>query len=291
MNQSVAKESFMIGQIIFSVSFLAAIFFLAFTLKIEGMGFISNMNALMIIVGGTFFATFMIYPWRQLSGAIQVFKNAVGSQKAMNSIIQSIVNLARSYRKGWGIRDMEDQANHLPPGLLKTGMEMIAYNYSRDKIQQILQQKVSGTYSQYELAEKMLQNMARLALSLGMVGMVVNMIRVFEYVNNFQVFIVYMALPFLSLFYGLILGNLCLIPFRNKLRDFMTQEKLRLEIIQEGILSLYDQEHPRIIQYKLETLQTKMEILSRTPITPKVELLSPHEVNSEVKRMEPILNN
>jgi chemotaxis protein MotA len=63
-----------------------------------------------------------------------------------------------------------------------------------------------------------------------------------------------MAIALLSTFYGVVLANICFVPLSNKLREFIDQDLLRMDIIQEGILDIYDLEHPRAIQYKLETL-------------------------------------
>ena len=60
-------------------------------------------------------------------------------------------------------------------------------------------------------------------------------------------------------------ANLCFIPLSNKLRDFMDQEQSRLELIQEGILDVYDAENPTAIERKLEALSTSDFKPSRIP--------------------------
>lgn len=57
----------------------------------------------------------------------------------------------------------------------------------------------------------------------------------------------------------------------------MGQDELRMEMIREGILDLHDHEHPRAIQYKLETLTRAMGTPDRNSIRPKLVLLSPYE--------------
>jgi flagellar motor component MotA len=67
------------------------------------------------------------------------------------------------------------------------------------------------------------------------------------------------------------------VPLSNKLKEFMDQEELRLEMVQEGILDLYDHEHPRAIQYKLETLTKNTGTPDRPSTRPKLLLLTPYE--------------
>jgi chemotaxis protein MotA len=249
------KEMFMVPQIVFSLFLSIGIFFLAFTLEVGKMGLGSNLNALMIVLGGTFSATLMAYPWKRLVWTAHIVKRAYISQNEIDWTIDAIVTLARTYRKS-GIRSLERLAEEIPDGLLKTGVELIAYSYTKDKIEQILEKEAQMSYSQYETAYKILYNMARLAPALGLTGTIVNLIRVFGHINDSQSLIGYMAIALLSTFYGVVLANLCFIPLSNKIKEFMDQEQIRLELIQEGILDVYDEENPKAIEYKLEALSS-----------------------------------
>jgi chemotaxis protein MotA len=86
-----------------------------------------------------------------------------------------------------------------------------------------------------------------------------------------------MAIALLSTFYGVVLANVCFVPLSNKLRESMDQNELQMDIIQEGILDLFDQENPRAIRYKLETLSATMGMSNRVPNRPKLVLLPSHE--------------
>jgi chemotaxis protein MotA len=246
----------MVPQIVFSVFLSVGIFLLAFNLEVGKMGLGSNLNALMIVLGGTFSATLIAYPWKRVVWTAHVLKRAFTSQDEVDWTIDAVVNLARTYRKN-GIRSLEKMAEEIPDGLLKTGVELIAYNYTRDKIEQVLQKEAQMGYSQYETAYKILYNMARLAPALGLTGTIVNLIRVFGHINDSQSLIGYMAIALLSTFYGVVFANLCFVPLSNKIREFMDQEQVRLELIQEGILDVFDGENPKAIEYKLEVLSSQ----------------------------------
>jgi len=86
-----------------------------------------------------------------------------------------------------------------------------------------------------------------------------------------------MAVALLCTFYGVILANLCFVPLSNKLRETMDHDELRMEMIQEGILDLYDHQHPKAIQYKLETMTRATAAGERHPARPKLVLLSAYE--------------
>ncbi|MBI5584288.1 MAG: MotA/TolQ/ExbB proton channel family protein [Deltaproteobacteria bacterium] len=266
----------MIGQMIFSLLLLGAIFGAAFNLEVVELGIASNLNALMIVLGGTLAATLMAYPAKKMLWTLQLVKKSFGSREEVAWTIETLVNLARIFRKG-GIRALEQQGNSLPSGMIKTGVELITYHYNREKIDQIIHKEALCIYGQYETAHKILINMARLAPALGLAGTIINLIRIFDHIQNPQSLIGYMAIALLSTFYGVVLANLCFVPLSNKLKEFMDQDELRMELIQEGILDLYDQEHPRAIKYKLETLSGAMATPHRSDLRPQLVLVSPHD--------------
>jgi chemotaxis protein MotA len=266
----------MIAQTICSILLLITMFLLEFNMEVTEMGLASNLNALMIVLGGTFFATLIAYPWGRLVFTARLLKKTFAGSSEIASTIQTIVNLARIYRKK-DIRSLEQEVNHLPPGLIKIGVELIAYKYSRENIEQVLQSEAISAYNQYATSHKILSSMARLAPALGLAGTIVCLIRIFGHIDNQQGLIGYMAVALLCTFYGVILANLCFVPLSNKLKEFMDQDELRMEMIKEGILDLYDHEHPRSIQYKLETLARAMGTPDRTSTRPKLVLLSPYE--------------
>lgn len=266
----------MIVQAVCSFLFLVAIFLLEFNLDVREMGLASNLNALLIVLGGTLFATLIAYPREKLVATAGLLKRSFAGDGETDTTIRTIVNLARIYRSK-DIRSLEREVSSLPAGLLRIGVELICYQYNRDNVEQIMQREASSTFNGYATSFKILHSMARLAPALGLAGTIVSLIRIFGQIGNPQNLIGYMAVALLCTFYGVILANLCFVPLSNKLKEFMDQEELRLEMVQEGILDLYDHEHPRAIQYKLETLTKNAGTPDRPATRPKLLLLTPYE--------------
>jgi chemotaxis protein MotA len=266
----------MIGQTVAAIISLLTIFFLAFNIEVSELGFISNLNAIMIVLGGTFFATLLAFPLKKLSLTVHFLHKSFKSRDEIKWTIHSIVNLARINKRS-GIRSLEAEGNKLPPGLIKTGIELITYQFARNNIEEILRKEAVFNCSQYETAHKILTSMAKLAPAMGLAGTIVNLIRIFGHISNPQSLMSYMAIALLSTFYGVVLANICFVPLSNKLREFMDQDLLRMDIIQEGILDIYDLEHPRAIQYKLETLAG----ISINPYPAQVTIAAPLRASQE----------
>ncbi|SEM06111.1 chemotaxis protein MotA [Syntrophus gentianae] len=245
----------MIPQIIFSIFLSIAIFFVAFHLELETVGFASNLSALGIVFGGTLAATLLAYPWRRLLWTAELLKKAFSAKDEMDWTRNTIVNLARTYQKS-GIRALENMGEKLPDGYLKTAVGYISYQYSKEEVEQILKKEAHILYNRYEASDKILCSMARLAPALGLTGTIVSLIRTFGHITDTSGLVGYMGIALLSTFYGVVLANLCLMPLSNRLREFMDQEGIRLDLIQEGILDLYDMENPIAMKYKLESLSS-----------------------------------
>jgi chemotaxis protein MotA len=266
----------MIGQTIISLILLITIFLLAFNIEVNELGLISNLNAIMIVLGGTFVATLLAFPLKKLLLTIHFLKKSFNYHKETHWTINTIVNMAR-INKRKGIRSLETEGNNLPPGLIKTGIELISYQFTRNNIEEILRKEALFNYSQYETSHKILSSMAKLAPAMGLAGTIVNLIRIFGHISNPQSLMGYMAIALLSTFYGVVLANICFVPLSNKLREFMDQDLLRMDIIQEGILDIYDMEHPRAVQYKLETLAGIQNNHSPYPINAVIPLRTSQE--------------
>jgi chemotaxis protein MotA len=266
----------MIGQMSVSLIFLMTIFFLAFNIEVNELGFVSNLNAIMIVMGGTFFATLLAFPLKKLFLTIHFLKKSFNCHKDIDWTIHTIVNLARINKRN-GIRSLEAEGNKLTSGLIKTGIELITYQFDRNNIEEILRKEALFNYSQYETAHKILSSMAKLAPAMGLAGTIVNLIRIFGHISNPQSLMGYMAIALLSTFYGVVLANICFVPLSNKLREFMDQDLLRMDIIQEGILDIFDLEHPQAIQYKLETLAG----ISITPLPDRISISVPLQTSEE----------
>ena len=106
----------MVPQIITSIILVSGIFFLAFSVSVEKMGLIANLNALLIVLGGTLAATMMVYPWKRMVWTAQLVKRTLGNQNQAEWTIEMIVKMARTYRTN-GIRALEKLGDSIPDGL------------------------------------------------------------------------------------------------------------------------------------------------------------------------------
>jgi chemotaxis protein MotA len=278
-------------QIVFSAVLLTSIFILSFNLDVGGVGLLSNLIALSFVIGGTLAIALMVYPWKRLIGAAMMVKKTFRPLDKPEATILAIVHLARSYRQGWDIRNLERQGKDLPPGPLKTGVELIAFRCDRDQMKQVLQQEAISVQGQYEKGGKMIHHLSQLALSMGLIGTVVHFIRFYGFSMDLQEMTGYAAVAFLSIFYGFLLGKLGLVPLADRMKEFCGEEMFHLDLIQNGILGIQEGEHPRAIRFRLESYLAARNTMDSIPQAPGIEVARPEEVALEGKRIGSILVN
>ena len=80
----------MIVQAVCSFLFLAAIFLLEFNLDVREMGLASNLNALLIVLGGTLFATLIAYPREKLLATAALLKRSFAGDCETDTTIRTI---------------------------------------------------------------------------------------------------------------------------------------------------------------------------------------------------------
>ncbi len=196
--------------------------------------------------------------------------------------------MARLYQGGWEIRNLERAAKDLPPGLLRIGVESIAYQYGRDKIKQGLQREASFMRSQYESAGKVLHDLSQMVIPMDLIGTVTYFVRFLNITRDIHGLLGFSAGAFLRTFYGILFCKLGLHPLTGEVNEFMAEEDFRTELIQEGVLGISDLEHPRVIRFKLENHSSARGAFNQIPPEPEVVLLS-KEVALD-RRIEPVLH-
>ncbi|MCX5919040.1 MAG: MotA/TolQ/ExbB proton channel family protein [Deltaproteobacteria bacterium] len=278
-------------QIVFSSVLLTSIFMLSFNHDAGGVGLVSNLMALAFVVGGTLAIALMVYPWKRLVWTARMVKKTFHPLDKPNATILAIVHLARSYRQGWDIRNLERQGKDLPPGLLKTGVELIACRYDRNKMKQVLYQEATSVLEQYENAVKMIHNLSQLALSLGLIGTFVNFIRFYGSSRDLEELAGYAVAAFLSIFYGVLLGKLGLVLLADRMKGYCSEEMSHLDLVQEGMMGIQDREHPRSIRFRLESHLAPRDTRDSIVQAPEIEIAHPEEVALGSKRIGSVLVN
>ncbi|HSR14037.1 MAG TPA: MotA/TolQ/ExbB proton channel family protein [Thermodesulfobacteriota bacterium] len=281
----------MIWQMILSGFFMAAVLGFSLSLDMDGIGLLSNCAAVVIVLAGTLSAALMVYPWKNLLRTARLIAGSFRPPDAA-ATIQLIVRLAGNYRQGWwDARNLEKRLKEIPPGVLRTGVELIAYQCGKEEIKETLEQEAAIIRGRYVSAGMLLTNLSQVALSFGLLGTVVNFIHFYAASGPARDIGPQTAAAFLSLFYGILLAKLGLAPLAERLKEHMADETFRVALVRVGLNGIHDREHPRVIRFKLESCAAGRDLLPSFARDAGAAIPAPKDAGLDRGRVEPVLNS
>jgi len=219
----------------------------------SGLNLFFNVPSLMIVLGGTFGATMINYPIRDVLSVFRVLRNVFFS-KAWSSqeIIRKFIDLSNRSRRE-GILVLEDSIPYLADRFLAKGLQLAIDGMEPKAILEILETEIAYLQERHRSGAEILTTMAGFFPAMGMIGTLIGLIQMLKTMEDPSTIGPAMAIALLTTFYGAIAANLVCLPMAGKLRKRSKEETLAKEMMVTGILSLANGENPRIIEQKLHS--------------------------------------
>lgn len=216
-------------------------------------------SSIMITLGGTFAATLISYPIKNIIGILKVVKNLFFTKvKDPSEIIGQIIELANIARKE-GLLALEEAAYNLDDPFMQKGILLIVDGTDPELVRNIMETELTFMEERHNQGQAIFETMASLAPAYGMIGTLIGLINMLKTLDDPSSVGPNMAVALVTTFYGSILANLFFTPTANKLKQRSAQEMLYKEIMLEGILSIQAGENPRIIEEKLKAFLSPQE--------------------------------
>ena len=235
------------------IGVVSGIGFILGTILLGGsiMGFV-NIPSILIVVGGTVAATLVGYP---LSDFLGVFKTAMKvfmfKIEKPEDIIANLVEISNKARKG-GLLSIEGDIQTTPDPYLAQALQMTVDGVKTGDIAAIMQKKMSLTKKGLDTGSNMFSSMGAYAPAFGMIGTLIGLVQMLANLDDPSSIGPKMAVAMITTFYGAIMANLFFIPMSDKLAGRNEEEITNMNIIFEGILSIREGEHPKLMEDKLK---------------------------------------
>ncbi len=215
-----------------------------------GIGVLFNLNAFLIVVGGTITALFIGFPIKRITTTVNDIIDTfqVGSTK--NDIAGEIVEIARMHRRA-DLKKLEERVTVAGDAFLKFGINLLINNYKDEEIRNYMEREMASRIVSLNLSQNVLITMARLTPSFGLAGTVISLIKIFRHFQSFEMIIPVMAIALMSTFYGVVLSNLILLPLSAKIKESAITCEEQMQMVIEGIIEVSRGEHPLKIEEKL----------------------------------------
>ncbi len=226
------------------VSFALTVF------KDIGMSMIFNLDAFLIVAGGTTLALFVGFPFKRIRNTVDDIINAYSRRRDRDSVVKDILDISRTYMKT-NIRNLENKIHSIDDDFLRLGAKLLINNYSGHDIKNILEREMTIRIVNRNFSQNLLKTIARLTPSFGLAGTVISLIKMFKHMDSVDTIAPMMAVALMSTFYGVIISNLIMLPLCAKLKEQAIESELIMNITIEGILAINNMEHPLKIEERI----------------------------------------
>jgi chemotaxis protein MotA len=217
-----------------------------------GIQLFINLQALMIVVGGTLGATMINYPLNEVFGVFSVVKKALFTKNIVsNDLIKIFMNFAHKSRKE-GILALESELKQVKDDFLIKGVQPSIDGLEPNEIRDILDTELDFIKNRHQLGAEIFTTMGSFAPALGMIGTLIGLVQMLQSMEDPSTIGPAMAVALLTTFYGSIMANIICMPIAGKLRTRSREEALTKEITIQGIMSLSSGDNPRILEQKLQ---------------------------------------
>lgn len=232
---------------------------------IKGFAPFANLEALLIVMGGTFCATLVNYPLKQIVGLGKIVRKTLFQMSEDTTyIVGTFVSLAQKAKRD-GFLALQEDVVKLENEFLKRGVQLVIDGQDGEFIRNMLETEIGFIRERHKVGQEILNAMGTYSPAFGIIGTVLGMILMLANISDVQAVPRRMALALAAAFYGLGSGYLLFLPMAGKLRRRSEEELLVKEIIIRGVLLLQTGAAPSVVEANLKAyLEPSQRVLVKT---------------------------
>ncbi|MFA6094044.1 MAG: MotA/TolQ/ExbB proton channel family protein [Elusimicrobiota bacterium] len=244
-------------------------------LQAEGIkGFIpfANMEALLLVMGGTFCATLVNYPLKQIVGLGKILRKVLlqGGEDT-TGIVGTFVSLAQKAKRE-GFLALQADVAMVQDDFMRRGVQLVIDGADQEFIRNMLETELGFVRERHKVGQEIFNAMGTYAPAFGIIGTVLGMILMLNSIEDVSAVPRRMALALAAAFYGLGSGYLIFLPMAGKLRRRSEEELFVKEIVIRGVLLLQSGQTPSVVEANLKAyLEPAQRVLVRGQEEPPAE--------------------
>jgi len=210
-----------------------------------------NLPSVVIVLGGTVAATMIGYPLKDFLGVFKAaMKIFIFKLEPAEDIIANLVETSNKARKG-GLLSIEGNIAETNDPYLAQALQMTVDGVKTADMAAIMQKKMELTKKALDTGSDMFASMGTYAPAFGMIGTLIGLVQMLANLDDPSSIGPKMAVAMITTFYGAVLANLFFIPMSDKLAGRNEEEITNMNIIFQGIISIREGEHPKLMEDKL----------------------------------------
>jgi len=217
------------------------------------LGSIMQITAFVIVIGGTFGAVFLSYPFKDVIAALKGAKSIIKEPpQNAEEIIKQITQYANKARKE-GILSLEKEIKNINNSFLQKALTMAVDGLEPHLIREAMETELEYLDEHGKISSKIFKSAGGYAPTIGILGAVLGLIHVMENLNDPSKLGAGIAVAFVATVYGVGSANLLFLPIATKLEVRHRNEMILREMMLEGVISVSNGENPRLIEEKLRS--------------------------------------
>src|SRR3954447_20710033 len=210
-----------------------------------------NIPALLLIVAGTFGATFAGTTMEHFKKAPTLYKKAFsGETYDLNEVVQQMVGFAERARRE-GLLALEDEIAQIDDAFTKKGLQLVVDGPDPELVREILENEIDGMASRHHHGAQPFEKAGGLAPTLGIIGTVMGLVHVLQNLAQPATLGPAISGAFIATLFGVSSANLVFLPVANKLKLLSAEEQELRTMTLEGILAIQAGDNPRVVADKL----------------------------------------
>lgn len=212
-----------------------------------------DINAAILVFGGTLGATLITYPWKIVKIAPKAILMIFFPPKRLqyDAAIKIILSLAERAKRE-GIERLQDEIPKLRPPFLREALQMVVDGFETEIIKEKLEKELSLVRQRHHQISAFFRSMGAYSPIFGLLGTLIGVVQVLRNLSNAQEMGASMAIAVTTTFYGIFGANFIFLPIAGKLTILSEDEITLKELLARGVLAIQKGDVPVVIETKLE---------------------------------------
>jgi chemotaxis protein MotA len=212
-----------------------------------------QINAALIVFGGTIGAVMLTTPLGVLKGAVGKLGSIFFEKnQPVARTIEDIVRYATHARKE-GIVSLEQEAGSIPDPFLRKSLNLAVDGMEMSQIRSIMELDIDLLEQRGEAEAKAFETAGGYSPTIGIIGAVMGLMQVMKDLANIDKVGTGIAAAFVATLYGLAAANLFFLPAGGKLRARLRAEVQLRELTLLGVLAIVEGLNPKLIRIRLDS--------------------------------------
>lgn len=209
--------------------------------------------SLLLVCGCTAASFLVICPFTSLRDVAGVAGHALFRRRSARPLLREVTELAAVARHS-GVLGLEGRAGNVRDPLLKRGLELLLESADPAALRTILENDAERRRTEERTAQEVFERMAVFSPGIGMVGTLVQVVRMLGHFTVAQSIAPQIAHALLPLLYGGVLSYLLLFPLAARIRISAARQQAVRQFVIESVLALQAGEPPRMIEQRFNSI-------------------------------------